>query len=156
KLGTALALEPASAAARAGADTGFSATLTSGSAGLAQRTVAFVLTPASGPSITQGRITGLGGKGSPRIGAELPPGRYRVPALFADGAPITLPADPVYESASSGTSQLLVDATPPTITFNGNRGTYSVLDQVNITCTATDGGSGSGLQANPCSTFSIN
>src|SRR5262249_40606752 len=83
-------------------------------------------------------------------------GLYSVQAFFAGGAPITLPADPVYESASSGTSQLLVDATPPTIAFNGNRGTYSVLDQVNITCTATDGGSGSGLQANPCSTFSIN
>lgn len=34
------------------------------------------------------------------------------------------------------------DTTAPTITFSGNAGSYSILDQVNITCAATDAGSG--------------
>jgi hypothetical protein len=34
------------------------------------------------------------------------------------------------------------DTTAPTITFGGNAGSYGLMDQVNITCVATDAGSG--------------
>ena len=50
------------------------------------------------------------------------------------------------ETAKSLTVNL--DATPPTITYSGNLGTYHILDTVSITCTATD--AGSGVQSTTC------
>ena len=41
-----------------------------------------------------------------------------------------------------------IDTTPPTITYSGNQGTYSILDTVNITCTASD--ALSGVQSSTC------
>src|SRR5260370_32943069 len=35
-----------------------------------------------------------------------------------------------------------IDKTPPTVTYNGNLGTYNILGMVNITCTASDNLSG--------------
>ncbi|HEU0300917.1 MAG TPA: HYR domain-containing protein [Longimicrobium sp.] len=42
------------------------------------------------------------------------------------------------------------DHTPPTITFSGNAGTYTVAQSVNITCTATDEVSGVDENATSC------
>jgi hypothetical protein len=84
-------------------------------------------------------------------------GTYKVQAFFGGGTTtITLQADPIYQqSQTSGTDQFVVfvDATAPTITFNGNLGTYGLLDHVHITCTATDAAPTSGLGTNPCTSF---
>jgi hypothetical protein len=45
-----------------------------------------------------------------------------------------------------------VDSEAPVITFTGNAGAYSILDQVNISCFATD--AGSGLSASNCPSVS--
>lgn len=49
-------------------------------------------------------------------------------------------------TSSGGTDTVSVtikrDATPPTVTYSGNQGTYSVLDTIDITCTADDATSG--------------
>jgi hypothetical protein len=42
---------------------------------------------------------------------------------------------------------------PPAIAFNGNEGSYGILDTVNITCTTTD--SGVGIATDPCVGFGI-
>lgn len=42
------------------------------------------------------------------------------------------------------------DSTPPQITYTGNAGTYTVDQQVNITCTAADEAGGSGLASTTC------
>jgi len=136
---------------------GVAATLTSASTPVLQHTVAFVLTPSGGGSaVTQTRFTDATGKAALGAVPQLASGVYSVQAFFGGGSPIQLPADPVYDAATSGSVQLTVDATPPTITFNGNHGTYGLLDQVSITCTAADAAPTSGLKTNPCTTFSIN
>jgi hypothetical protein len=45
-----------------------------------------------------------------------------------------------------------VDETPPTITFSGNQGTYTVDQTVNITCSASD--VLSGVATSSCPTIS--
>jgi probable HAF family extracellular repeat protein len=46
---------------------------------------------------------------------------------------------------------IMVDKTPPSVTYTGNAGTYDVLDNVAITCTAAD--TLSGVAASTCATI---
>ena len=68
-------------------------------------------------------------------------------------SPITLTADTngtkltcwAFNGAGLNASQevtIKIDRTNPTVTYSGNQGTYSVDATVNITCTASDAGSG--------------
>ncbi len=83
--------------------------------------------------------------------ASLPPdGTYTVHVKTTDGVGNTQAAG-VY--AATGTFTL--DTVAPTISFVGNSGSYGLLDQVKITCTAS-AGSGTPLTTNPCTAFSIN
>jgi hypothetical protein len=126
-----------------GADTGMRATLAGPAAGLAQRTVAFVLTPAAGGTpVVQVRVTDLLGRASLGPVAQVAPGRYSVQAFFGGGAPVTLPADPVYGAASSGSSQLTVLRTT-TIAFPAPATHFVALHDLalpdRITATASSG-----------------
>ena len=42
------------------------------------------------------------------------------------------------------------DATPPTVLYAGNQGSYAILQTVAITCTATDPSPGSGIASSSC------
>lgn len=60
-------------------------------------------------------------------------------------------------TSAGGTTEKSVtvrrDATPPAIEFTGNQGSYGLLDDVAIACTASD--QSSGLATDPCSGFSL-
>jgi hypothetical protein len=56
--------------------------------------------------------------------------------------------DNATNSESATTIHIMVDTTPPTITYSGNQGTYTIDQNVNITCLAVD--AGSGLAGNDC------
>ena len=47
-------------------------------------------------------------------------------------------SDNAGNSASAGVSGINVDLTPPTVTYSGNAGSYTVDQQVAITCTPAD------------------
>jgi uncharacterized repeat protein (TIGR03803 family) len=51
---------------------------------------------------------------------------------------------------SMNTATIKIDTTPPTVTYSGNSGTYTVDQTVSITCTATDPPPGSGLASSTC------
>ncbi|MCW2976635.1 MAG: hypothetical protein JWM06_1916, partial [Actinomycetia bacterium] len=142
KLATTLTLN-GDATVTDGASTGIQATLQSGAVGLPQRTIAFVLTPTGGgTAVIQTRITDLLGRASLDVVSQLPPGTYAVSAYFGSGAPIALPADAVYQSSTSGTSQLTVlrlsTITFPTIPAHVvDRNNFALPDH--ITATANSG-----------------
>jgi hypothetical protein len=142
KLATTLTLN-GDATVTDGASTGVEATLTSGAVGLPQRTIAFVLTPTGGgTAVIQTRITDLLGRASLGVVSQLPPGTYAIGAYFGSGAPIALPADAVYQSSTSGTSQLTVlrlsTITFPTIPAHVvDRNNFALPDH--ITATASSG-----------------
>ncbi len=48
-----------------------------------------------------------------------------------------------------------VDTTPPAVVFNGNQGTYGILDHVHITCWTFDPFPSSGIASDPCASFAI-
>ena len=56
------------------------------------------------------------------------------------------------ETGSPGT--IVPDTTPPTVTYSGNLGTYTVDQQVAIACTATDEPRGSGIASTTCADVS--
>jgi uncharacterized protein YjiK len=55
---------------------------------------------------------------------------------------------PTLEIGSPGTTD--PDITPPTVTYTGNAGTYTVDQPINITCLATDELAGSGIASTTC------
>jgi uncharacterized protein YjiK len=55
---------------------------------------------------------------------------------------------PALETGSPGTTD--PDVTAPTVTYAGNAGTYTVDQQINIACTATDELAGSGIASTTC------
>ncbi|MCO5176695.1 MAG: glycine rich domain-containing protein [Thermomicrobiales bacterium] len=59
-------------------------------------------------------------------------GQYTLSASCAD----------MVGNSTTASADLKIDLTPPTITYSGNLGTYTVDQQVNITCTAADAVSG--------------
>ena len=94
-----------------GTGSAVSATLVSAGVGLAQRTVAFVLTPLGGGlQVVQTRTTDLFGNAALGVVSPLAAGAYSVQAFFGPGGPLGLPADPVYAASSSGTTQITVFA----------------------------------------------
>ena len=62
------------------------------------------------------------------------------------GTAITVGANPIGIAITPGPS----DTTPPTVTYTGNAGSYTVGQQVNITCVAADEPGGSGLASSTC------
>jgi hypothetical protein len=132
RLASSLALTVAAPSVQLGADTRTTATLTSGGVALPQKTVAFVLTAPSRPSIIVTRATDLFGRANLGVVAvppgqnPLPVGGYTVTAYFGPPAPgIALPVDPIYASSVSpartlgvvwpGTGFLPTLANPPTV-----------------------------------------
>ncbi|HEX3542138.1 MAG TPA: HYR domain-containing protein [Acidimicrobiales bacterium] len=70
---------------------------------------------------------------SPASGATFPFGTTTVNCTATDA----------HGNSANGSFKVTVrDTTPPTITWSGNNGTYGITDMVNITCSATDTGSG--------------
>jgi hypothetical protein len=61
-------------------------------------------------------------------------------------------SDNAGNSASAGVSGINVDLTPPTVSYSGNAGSYTVDQQVQIACTPSD--ATSGVAANTCQTIS--
>ncbi|MBV9280686.1 MAG: hypothetical protein JOZ41_11430 [Chloroflexi bacterium] len=62
-------------------------------------------------------------------------------------------SDHAGNSSSAGVSGINVDLTPPTVTYSGNAGSYTVDQQVVVTCAAADplsNGSASGLASSTC------
>jgi hypothetical protein len=111
KLPSAMTLTGGGGTVLDGAATGISTVLTGKGVGLAQRTVAFVLTPTGGGTpIVQTRITDLNGRASLGIVTQPLAGAYSVQAFFAGGAPITLPDDAEYTAASSPSATVTVTA----------------------------------------------
>jgi hypothetical protein len=112
---------------------------------LLQLTVSFSL---SGPGGTKtfSVITDYLGRATLST-AGLASGTYSTTASFA--------GDATYTSATQ-TGTVVVDHSPPVIAFNGNKGTYGLLDNVAITCTTTDPAPSSGIKApNPCTGFNV-
>jgi len=60
-------------------------------------------------------------------------GTHHVSCTATDGANNSGAA-----AGSANTATILVDATPPAVTYSGNQGTYTVDQTVSITCTASD------------------
>ena len=114
-LPTTLTLKGGSGAVLVGTDTGVSATLLSSGLGVPQRSVAFVLTPPrGGAAVIQTRFTNLYGVATLGVvTAPLSASSYSVQAYFGSGAPISLPADALYQASTSGTAQL--DVTLPAV-----------------------------------------
>jgi hypothetical protein len=54
----------------------------------------------------------------------------------------------------TGTDTTNIDTTPPTVTYTGNAGTYTVADSVSISCSASDPTPGSGLAGSTCQNIS--
>ena len=71
-----------------------------------------------------------------------------------EGAAVTLPAacNDLAGNTGSASYVVKVDKTPPTVTYAGNAGSYSLFAPVAITCTATD--SLSGVASNTCANVS--
>jgi hypothetical protein len=120
-----------------GSSTGITATLTSSSVGLAERTVGFVLTPSGGGApITQTRTTDFNGKAPLGTIAGLPPGTYTVEAYFGGVAStVTLPSDPVFNATTSSPIQLTVGFSAPCIT--GSNSGNLVVGAGKATCIAS-------------------
>ena len=132
RLATALTLTVAAPTVVLGADTRTTATLTNAGVALPQKTVAFVLSAPSRPSIIVTRVTDLFGRANlgvvavPPALAPLPIGAYTVTAYFGPPAPgLALPADVIYASSVSparslgvvwpGTGFLPTLANPPAV-----------------------------------------
>jgi hypothetical protein len=67
------------------------------------------------------------------------------PTLSADGITASvsgIATDQAGNRASVSFGSVQIDKTPPTVTYSGNAGTYTVDQPVQITCTATDATSG--------------
>jgi hypothetical protein len=54
----------------------------------------------------------------------------------------------------SASQMVMVDSIPPTITYSGDAGNYTVDQTVSITCSAMDNAGGSGLATNTCANIS--
>ncbi len=71
--------------------------------------------------------------------------------VSAEGvSPLTATCNDLAGSTGTASYTVMVDKTPPTVTINGNAGSYGLLATVDITCTATDKSGGSGLVSDPC------
>ncbi len=64
-------------------------------------------------------------------------------------ATLTLPT-PGAAGSLGANKNIVIDTTPPTVAYAGNTGSYTVDQQVNITCTAADTVGGSGLASQTC------
>jgi len=53
-------------------------------------------------------------------------------------------------TSAAATTTFRYDATPPTVAYSGNHGSYAALETVSISCTATDPSPGSELATNGC------
>jgi hypothetical protein len=85
----------------------------------------------------------------------IPVGTCPAAHSFGEGANQSYSAsvkDDAGNSASAGVTAVKVDLTAPTVTYSSNSGTYSVDQQVNITCAASD--SLSGVASNTCQNVS--
>jgi hypothetical protein len=58
--------------------------------------------------------------------------------------------DNVNNTETAQTVHIMIDKTPPTVTYSGNQGTYTVDQAINISCTAADQVGLSGLATNTC------
>jgi hypothetical protein len=113
-LPTTLALSAGGGTVVDGTNTGISAALQSGGVGVSEHTVAFVLTPTGGGApVIQTRITNLDGNAALGVVSQPLEGTYTVRAYFGPGGPFPLPPDPIFQSATSGSSQLTVIASVP-------------------------------------------
>ena len=65
-------------------------------------------------------------------------------------SPLTATCKDLAGNTGTASYTVKVDKTPPTVTINGNAGSYGLLAPVTIACTATDNPGGSGLVSDPC------
>jgi hypothetical protein len=85
----------------------------------------------------------------------IPAGTCPAAYTFGEGANQSYSAsvnDAAGNSASAGVTGINVDLTAPTVTYSGNAGTYTVDQQVTITCAAAD--SLSGVASTTCQNVS--
>lgn len=95
--------------------------------------------------LTAGTILGGGTGTASRSLSVSGDGIHNINCAATDGAGNTGAA-----MGSMNTATIKIDTTPPTVTYSGNPGTYTVDQTVNITCTATDPPPASGLEATTC------